>query len=66
MNPAAEQPGETDYSSRRYGREETMEKLTPISHSYLEPGNEGIVFAVICLLASAIIYGGVLLIRFLT
>jgi len=41
------------------------DKLVPASHSYLEPGHEGILFAVICVLCSAIIYGAVLLIRFL-
>jgi hypothetical protein len=38
-------------------------KLHPASHSFLEPRGEGILFAVICLLASAAIYAGTLLIR---
>jgi hypothetical protein len=38
-------------------------KLHPASHSFLEPRGEGIVFAIICLLASAAIYAGALLIR---
>jgi hypothetical protein len=41
------------------------DKATPASHSFLEPRGEGILFAVICVLASVTIYFGVLLIRFL-
>ena len=43
----------------------SREKLQPVSHSFLEPRGEGILFAVMCVLASLIIYSGVLLIRFL-
>ncbi len=58
MNPATFHPDLHD--ARDHG------KLTPASHSYLEPRGEGLLFAFLCLLASAIIYSGVLLIRFLT
>jgi hypothetical protein len=45
--------------------EQATEKATPASHSFLEPRGEGILFAVLCILSSLIIYCGVLLIRFL-
>jgi hypothetical protein len=58
MSPATFHPDLHDAVGR--------EKLTPASHSYLEPRGEGLLFAFLCLLASAIIYSGVLLVRFLT
>ena len=61
MNPAA---FHHQHSSTRQ-RHIDLEKRAPASHSYLEPGSEGILFAIICLLCSAAIYGAVLLIRFL-
>jgi len=61
MNPAA---FHHHHSSNPQSHVE-LEKRTPASHSYLEPGSEGILFAIICLLCSAAIYGAVLLIRFL-
>ena len=41
----------------------SADKLFPASHAFLEPGNEGLVFAGICLLCSAVVYVSVLLIR---
>lgn len=41
------------------------QKLRPASHSFLEPRGEGLLFAFLCILCSAIIYAGVVLIRFL-
>jgi hypothetical protein len=58
MNPATYHPDLQEPAGH--------EKLTPASHSYLEPRGEGLLFAFLCLLASAIIYSGVQLIRFLT
>ena len=66
MNPAAFQPHPDTTRSDSHSEDENLEKLVPVSHSYMEPGNEGIIFAVICLLCSGIIYSAVLLIRFLT
>jgi hypothetical protein len=66
MNPAAFQPHPHQPRPHASPETEHAEKLTPASQSYLEPGSEAILFAVICLLCSAIIYCGVLLIRFLT
>lgn len=40
-------------------------KLRPASQSFLEPRGEGLLFAFLCVLSSAIIYAGVVLIRFL-
>lgn len=64
MNPSASQPHPRP--PRNIAEDHPRQKLNPVSHSYLEPGREGILFAVLCLLCSAIIYFGVLLIRFLT
>jgi hypothetical protein len=41
------------------------DRLPPAPYSYLEPEGEGILFAAFCLVSSLLIYGGVLLIRFL-
>jgi hypothetical protein len=38
---------------------------SPSQASFLEPGSEGIVFAVACVLCSSMLYGAVLLFRFL-
>jgi hypothetical protein len=66
MNPAAFQPHRHTPRPESHLEHPETDKLVPSSHSYMEPGNEGILFAVICVLCSAIIYGAVLLIRFLT
>jgi hypothetical protein len=66
MNPAAFQPHRHEPRSDSHREDDNLEKLVPVSHSFMEPGNEGIIFAVICLLCSGIIYCGVLLIRFLS
>jgi hypothetical protein len=66
MNPATFHPHSRSTRSRiRRHAERSAEKLEPVSHSFLEPRGEGILFAVFCLLSSAIIYCGVLLFRFL-
>jgi hypothetical protein len=44
----------------------TYEKLTPASHSFLEPRGEGLLFAFLCLLCSTILYVAVQLARFLS
>jgi hypothetical protein len=46
--------------------EPRREKIAPASSSYLEPRGEGLVFAAICLIASALIYSLIVLVRFLT
>jgi hypothetical protein len=46
--------------------EPRREKIAPASSSFLEPRGEGLIFAAICLIASALIYSLVVLVRFLT
>jgi len=67
MNPATLHPDhlEHDDDSTQVSDAPEIERLTPASHSYLEPQGEGILFAAFCLISSLIIYCGVLLIRFL-
>jgi hypothetical protein len=68
MNPATLHPDhleqhETEAPATAEAR--NVDRLTPASHSYLEPQGEGILFAAFCLISSMIIYCGVLLIRLL-
>jgi hypothetical protein len=65
MNPATYHPDFPPFPTPPADRPPASEKETPASHSFLEPRGEGILFAVICVLSSVIIYCGVLLIRFL-
>jgi hypothetical protein len=68
MNPATLHPDhleEHDSDSSSAADNFNVDRLTPASHSYLEPQGEGILFAAFCLISSLIIYCGVLLIRFL-
>jgi len=67
MNPATLYPDHLDHDAADSTAADApeIERLTPASHSYLEPQGEGILFAAFCLISSLIIYCGVLLIRFL-
>ncbi|MDB5319749.1 MAG: hypothetical protein JWN40_1380 [Phycisphaerales bacterium] len=68
MNPATLHPDhleQHDRDSSSTADNLNVDRLTPASHSYLEPQGEGILFAAFCLISSLIIYCGVLLIRFL-
>jgi hypothetical protein len=53
MNPATLHPDLRPASQPQRQSEEPP--------SFLEPGGEGILFSVVCLLASALVYGAVLL-----
>jgi hypothetical protein len=67
MNPATLHPDHIEHDSDSTAVSEPCEfdRLSPASHSFLEPQGEGILFAAFCLISSLIIYCGVLLIRFL-
>lgn len=68
MNPTAFQPRPRQTVTPlfpRPRRRRSRERMYPASHSFLEPRGEGILFAVLCVLCSSIIYAGVLLVRFL-
>ena len=68
MNPATLHPDHLEHDdadATSASDEPEIERLSPASHSYLEPQGEGILFTAFCLISSLIIYCGVLLIRFL-